>query len=99
MRKPLRNQTIEVVVSEPIVDDIEDWPVDNVAACLLERASDRRWLPVLVKSVDFFDSGEDDDDVCDEAAANFLRRYLEHPVNEMRFEVNARRMIMMIVNK
>jgi hypothetical protein len=42
MRKPLRNQTIEVVVSEPIVDDIEDWPVDNVAACLLERASDRR---------------------------------------------------------
>ena len=90
MRKPLRNQTIEVVVPEPIVDDIEDWPVDNDVVCLLERASDRRWLPVLVKSVDFFNSGDDDedddddDDVCDDDdAAKFLRMYLEHPANEM----------------
>jgi hypothetical protein len=98
MRKPLRNQTIEVVASLPmVVNDDDVWPDDTV--CLLKRAIDgeRRWLVVVVVVVvTNVDEKFDDDD------AFAMWKFLEqHPANELWFEVNARRMMIMmtIVNK
>ena len=97
MRKRLRNQTIEVVASLPmVVNDDDIWPDDIV--CLLTRAIDgeRRWLVVAVVVVTNVDEKFDDDD------AFAMWKFLEqHPANELWFEVNARRMMIMmtIVNE
>ena len=99
MRKPLRNQTIEVVASLPmVVNDDDIWPADIV--CLLKRAIDgeRRWLVVVVVAVVVTNVDEKFDD--DDAFA--MWKFLEqHPENELWFEVNARRMMIMmtIVNE
>jgi len=97
MRKPLRNQTIEVVASLPmVVNDDDIWPDDTV--CLRKRAIDgeRRWLVIVLVLVTNVDEKFDDDD------AFAMWKFLEQqPANELWFEVNARRMVIMmtIVNE
>ena len=97
MRKPLRNQTIEVVASLPmVVNDDDIWPDDIVCLLTLAIDGERRWLVVAVVVVTNVDEKFDDDD------AFAMWKFLEqHPANELWFEVNARRMMIMmtIVNE